>query len=133
MFPNINQPGSTTHQNLSLEIVENETFDEEESFVLHSAVFEKESKKLIIEKNYVNNKKGKSCSKVDLRDMKPYQISRIHRATDNALDDFIGGLEVENKKLNERIKALEENLMPLPLLANPLEIVGPTTPAAKLK
>jgi hypothetical protein len=33
MFPNINQLGSTTHQNPSLEIVENETFDEEESFV----------------------------------------------------------------------------------------------------
>jgi hypothetical protein len=33
MFPNIDQLGGTAHQNQSLEIVENEIFDEEESFV----------------------------------------------------------------------------------------------------
>jgi hypothetical protein len=33
MFPNIDQPRGTAHQNLLLEIIENETFDEEESFV----------------------------------------------------------------------------------------------------
>jgi hypothetical protein len=33
MFPNIDQPGGMTHHNPSLEIVENETFNEEESFV----------------------------------------------------------------------------------------------------
>jgi hypothetical protein len=59
--------------------------------------------------------------------MWPSQISRIHRATDDALDDSIGGLEAENTKLKERIKELEETLMPLPLLSIPLEIVGPTT------
>jgi hypothetical protein len=31
------------------------------------------------------------------------------------------------------MKELEDTLMPLPLLANPLTIVGTTTPAAKLK
>jgi hypothetical protein len=49
------------------------------------------------------------------------------------LDDSIGGLEAENTKLKERIKELEETLMPLPLLVIPLAIVRPTTPAAKLK
>jgi hypothetical protein len=62
MFPNIDHPGGTTHQNLSLEIIENETFDEEESFVFKSVVFYKESKKLSIEKSDVKNKKGKTCS-----------------------------------------------------------------------
>jgi hypothetical protein len=32
MFPNINQLGWTTHQSPSLEIIENDTFDDEESF-----------------------------------------------------------------------------------------------------
>jgi hypothetical protein len=65
--------------------------------------------------------------------MQPSHISRIHRATSDAPDDSIGGLEEENMKLKERIKELEETLMPLPLLSSPLAIVGPTTPAAKLK
>jgi hypothetical protein len=65
--------------------------------------------------------------------MRPSQISKIHRATRDALDDSIGGLEAENVKLKERVKELEEALMPLPVLVNPLEIIGPTTPATKLK
>jgi hypothetical protein len=69
MFPNINQPGSTTHHNMSLDIIENEIFDEEESFVLQITIFDRESKKMIMEKSGVKNKKGKSCSEVELRDM----------------------------------------------------------------
>jgi hypothetical protein len=116
-----------------LEIVENETFDEEEPFVFQSIVFDNKSKKLIIEKSDMKNKKWKSCLEVNLRNMRPSHISRIHRAIDDALDNSIGGLEAENKKLKERIKELEETLMPLPLLSSHLAIVGPTTPAAKLK
>jgi hypothetical protein len=41
------------------------------------------------------------------------------------LDDSIGGIEVENTKLKEMIKELEDTLMPLPLLSSPLAIVGP--------
>ena len=65
--------------------------------------------------------------------MRPSQISKIHRATGDALDDSIGGLEAENTKLKEIIKELEEALMPLPILSSPLAMIGPTTPAAKLK
>jgi hypothetical protein len=88
---------------------------------------------LIIEKGDMKNKKGKSHSEVDLKDLRPSQISRIHRATKDALDDSIGGLEAENTKLKERIKELEDALMPLPLLSSPLSIVRPTTPVVKLK
>jgi len=133
MIPNIDHPGGTVHQNPSLEIVENETFDEEESFVFHSVVFDSESKKLIIEKSDVKNKEGKSHVEVNLTNMRPSQISRLHKAIGDALDNSIGGLEEENIKLNERIKELQENLIPLPLLANPLENFRPSMPASKIK
>jgi hypothetical protein len=45
-----------------LEIVENEIFEEEESFVFQSVVFDNESKKLIINKSDAKNKKGKCRS-----------------------------------------------------------------------
>jgi hypothetical protein len=71
IFPNIDQPGGAAHQNQSLEIVENEIFNEEESFVFQSVVFNNESKKLIIEKSDAKNKKGKYCSEVKINDMRP--------------------------------------------------------------
>jgi hypothetical protein len=40
--------------------------------------------------------------------MQPSQISYFHRATVDALDDSIGGIEAENARLNDRIKELEE-------------------------
>jgi hypothetical protein len=116
-----------------LEIIENEAFNEEESFSFQRTIFDRESKKNIIEKSDVKNKKGKSHSKVCLRDMRPSHISRIHRETGDALDDSIGGLEVKNTKLKERIKELEDTLMTPPLLSSPLAIVGPTMHASKLK
>jgi hypothetical protein len=62
IFPTIDQTRNTSHQNSSLEIIENEAFSEEDSFSFQSIVFNKESKKLIIEKGDIKNKKGKSCS-----------------------------------------------------------------------
>jgi len=101
--------------------------------VFQSVVFDNESNKLIIEKSDVKNKKGKSCSEVNLRNMRPSQISDIHRATWDVVDDSIGGLEEENTKLKQRIKELEDALITPPLLASPLKIVRPTTPTDKLK
>jgi hypothetical protein len=62
IFLTIDQRGNMAHQNSSLEIIENETFSEEESFTFQSVVFDKESKKSIIEKGDIKNKKGKSRS-----------------------------------------------------------------------
>jgi hypothetical protein len=88
-FPDIDQSRGVDHQNQSLEIIENEIFDEEESFVFQSVVFDSESKKLIIEKSDAKNKKGKYRSEVNLKNMRPSQVSRIHRATGDALDNSI--------------------------------------------
>jgi hypothetical protein len=40
-FPTMDQTGNTAHQNASLEIIENETFNEEESFSFQSVVFDR--------------------------------------------------------------------------------------------
>jgi hypothetical protein len=103
-----------------LEVFENEIFDEEESFLFQSVAFDNEYKKLIIEKRDVKNKNGKLRSEVNPRNMWPSKISKIHKAISDALDDSIGGLEARNMNLKERINEMEENFIPLPLLAIPL-------------
>jgi hypothetical protein len=55
--------------------------------------------------------------------MRPYQISKIHIETRDALDDSIVGLEAQNTKSKERILELEDALIPLPLISNHLSIV----------
>jgi hypothetical protein len=65
--------------------------------------------------------------------MRSSQISKIHRGIKDALDDSIDGMEVENTKLKEWIRELENVLMPFPILASPLSMVKPTTPTIKLK
>jgi hypothetical protein len=69
MFPTIDQSGNMAQQNSSIKIVANETFSEEESFTFQSVVFDKESKNLIIERGDQKNKKRKSRSEIDLKDM----------------------------------------------------------------
>jgi hypothetical protein len=133
MFPSVDQLENMAQQNPHMEIIETDIFDEEESFAFQSIVFYSESKNLIIEKRDVKNKKGKSHSDINLRNMQPSQISQIQRPTRDSLDNSIEGLEAENVKLKERIKELEEALMPLPVLASPLEMIGPTTPVENLK
>jgi hypothetical protein len=66
MFPTIEQPENIAQQNSLLEVVGNEIFSEDESFTFQSVVFNKESKKLIVERSDQKNKNGKE---VDLKDM----------------------------------------------------------------
>jgi hypothetical protein len=127
------QPEIVTQQNVLLEVVANEIFSEEESFTFQSVIFDNESKKLILEIGDQKNKKRKYRSEVDLKDMRSSQISKIHKETDEAFDDSIDGLEAENAKLKERIRELEDALIPIPILASPLSMVKPTTLNIKLK
>jgi hypothetical protein len=61
-------------KNTILEVSENEHFSEEESFTIQSVVFYIDSEKLILERKYQRNKKGKSCAEVELKYMRPSQI-----------------------------------------------------------
>ena len=70
---------------------------------------------------------------MNLRNMRPSQISHIHRAIGYSLDNSISGLEIENIMLKEKIKELEATLMPLPMFATPLAMIWPTTPGGKVK
>jgi hypothetical protein len=55
------------------------------------------------------------------------KISKLHRATVDALYDSVGVIEAENARLKNRIKELEEALFPMPLLGSSLEIAMPVT------
>ena len=66
IFCNLDQPGDAIHHSYPMDIVNNEIFDEDESFVFQSAIFESESKKLIIEKRDVKNKKRKIIQNLTL-------------------------------------------------------------------
>jgi hypothetical protein len=61
------------------------------------------------------NKKGKSWSTIDTKNMFPSKLSSIHRVTGDALDVSIINMEEENLRLNERVKELEATLMPPPV------------------
>jgi hypothetical protein len=78
IFPNDDQLESTTPHNPEMEIIGTDTLDEEETFSFQRAVFYNESKKLVIEKRHVKNKKGKYRSEMSLQNMPPSQISQIH-------------------------------------------------------
>ena len=56
----LDQPGDAIQYSHPMDISDTENFDEDESFVFQSVVFDSQSKKLIIEKKHVKNKKGKS-------------------------------------------------------------------------
>jgi hypothetical protein len=128
VFCKVDQPVDTMHHSSTMEIAEADIFYEDESFVFQSVVFDSQSKNLIIEKRDVTNKKGKYRLEINLRNMQTSQISRLHRATAYALDDSIGGIEVENSRLNDRIKELEEALIPTLLFAIPLAKTVPAHP-----
>jgi len=62
MFPDDDQLERTSPHNPEMEIFRTDTLDEEESFSFQSVAFDSESKKLVIHKRDVKNKKSKSHS-----------------------------------------------------------------------
>jgi hypothetical protein len=53
------------------------------------------------------------------------KLSSIHKVKGDALDVSIINMEEENLRLKERVKELEENLIPPPLFAPPVAMIQP--------
>jgi hypothetical protein len=73
----------------------------------------------------LKNKKGNSWSTIDTKNMLPSKLSSIHKVTRDALDVSIINMEDENIRIKERVKELEETLMPPPILATPVSMIQP--------
>ena len=71
MFPDNDHLENTTSHNPRMEIIGIDTLDEEECFSFQSVVFDNESKKMIIEKRDIKNKKGKYHLQINLHNMCP--------------------------------------------------------------
>jgi len=100
---------------------------EEEYLTLHSASFNKGSKKFVIEKIHekIKNVQGKLSSELDLNGVPPSKIVQIHEYTGEALNMSDGEMENENSTLKERIKELEDALMPPPIFSSPITTIQP--------
>jgi hypothetical protein len=106
---------------------EEPTIFEEQSLTLHNAKYNKEEKKLQIEKVHVKNKKVTQTwnSEVDVSGVGPLGLLKLHITTGDTLSHSISEQELENIKLKRRITELEDALSPKPLFAEPLAIVAP--------
>jgi hypothetical protein len=98
---------------------------EEESITLHHATFNKNSKKLQVDKVNLKNKKvvEKWNSKIDIEGVKPSKVFELHRATWDALKYSIDKQEKENFILKKRINKLEDALFPKPLFVEPISAI----------
>jgi hypothetical protein len=123
-FPDVEVSTRENVQHISALMIQDETFSDEETFIVQNASFDKESKKLVFERT-TKSKRGKLRSTIDTRDMLPSKLSSIHKVTGDALDISIAHMEEENAQLKERIKELEETLMPPPILDSPIAMIRP--------
>jgi hypothetical protein len=91
---------------------------------VHNFLFDNTSKKSTFER-ISKNKKGKSQSIIDTKNMLPSKLSSIHRIIGDALDVSIVNTEEENLILKEKVKELEATFMPPPILATPVAMLQP--------
>jgi hypothetical protein len=117
----------------TVNISDTEFFDIDKSFVIQSAIFDSQSKSMVIEKRYVTNKKGKSQTKIDFSQMTPSKICSFHQVTGDVLRDSIGGMEMDYANLKHRLNEFEQAFIATPEFASPLVKIVPSTTAVKMK
>jgi hypothetical protein len=62
----------------AMDISGTECFDIDESFIIHSAIFDSQYKSMVIKKRDVTNRKGKSRTEIDFIQMTPSKILSFH-------------------------------------------------------
>jgi hypothetical protein len=92
---------------------------------LHNTKYNKETRKLQIEKIHVKNKKvtNKWSSEGGVSRVGPYGILKLHLTTEDALVHSIIELALENIRLKNSISELEDALSLRPLFVEPLSII----------
>jgi hypothetical protein len=98
----------------TVEIFEINFFDVDESFVIQSAIFDNQSKIMVIEKRDVANRKGKSHTDINFREMRSSLISSFHQVTSEIIRDSIGGIETENANLKYHLNEYEQAFIATP-------------------
>jgi len=100
---------------------------EEEYLTFHHATFNKNSKKLLIEKVNLKDKNvsGKWKSEINFHGVKPSKIVQFHEATRESLKESIDDIEKENLILKEKVKVLEICFLPGPLFVEPITAIQP--------
>jgi hypothetical protein len=100
---------------------------EEEFSTLQHATYNRETKKLLLEKNNTKNKKSSEQWKysIDLDGLSPSKIVGFHRAIGDELRKSIQKMERENLELKKKVKELEVYLVIGPLFLEPLGSIQP--------
>jgi hypothetical protein len=123
-FPHVEVSTRENVHHISILMIHDETFFDEETFAVKNDSFDKQYMKLVFERTR-KSKSGKLRSTIDSRDILPSKLSCIHKFTGDTLDVSIAHMEEENAQMKERIKQLEETLMPPPILASPVAMICP--------
>jgi hypothetical protein len=100
---------------------------EEEPATLHHVAYNRETKKLLLEKFNMKDKKSSKRWKysIELDGVAPSKIVDFHGATGDTLRQSIDKMERDNLELKKRVKDLEVAFVLAPLFPEPLSSMKP--------
>jgi hypothetical protein len=92
---------------------------------LHNTTYNKNSKKFLIQKVNMKNKKAyeKWKLEIDFQGVKPLKFMEFHEETNETSKYSIYEIKKENPILKEKVKELENTMLPRPLFANPIAAI----------